>query len=67
MKRHDLDAFSLAFGVLFVLTAVLFAAIGSAAESFEVARLWVVPVIGLGAVVVVLALRASLNGRSGPP
>jgi hypothetical protein len=66
MRRHDLDVFSLAFGVLFVLSAVLFAAIGSAAESFDLARLWVVPVTGLGAVVVVLAIRAALNGRSDP-
>jgi hypothetical protein len=67
MKRHDLDPFSLAFGVLFVLTAVLFAVIGSTADGFEVARLWVVPALGLGAVVVVLAVRASMRGRSGPP
>jgi hypothetical protein len=66
VRRHGLDAFSLAFGVLFVLTAVLFVATGSTAEGFEVARLWVVPVLGLGATVVVLAVRASMRGRSGP-
>jgi hypothetical protein len=66
VKRHDVDAFSLAFGVLFVLTAVVFLVIGSAGEGFDMARLWVVPVLGLGAVVMLLAVRASTKGRTGP-
>jgi hypothetical protein len=64
VKRHGLDPFSLGFGALFLLIAVVFLAARPDPNGLGVARLWPVPVIGLGALMVILAVRAGLREQS---
>jgi hypothetical protein len=60
MRRHDLDPFSLAFGVLFALVGLLFLVVQVEPSGLHPARLWPVPVIAVGATILALAVRATL-------
>jgi hypothetical protein len=57
MKRHDLDVISLLFGSVFFLLGGVFLVGGTAVPGSHVGALWPVPLIALGLIIALMALR----------
>jgi hypothetical protein len=55
MKVHDLDPFSLVLGTVFALIGLAFLVVHIDPVDLHLERVWPVPVIGLGLLIVVLA------------
>lgn len=56
MKRHALDALSLLFGVIFALLGVFVVVTSTGLDELGIGRIWPIPVIALGLVMLLLAL-----------
>jgi hypothetical protein len=59
MKRHRLDAFSLFFGLLFLLFGIPFLFGAADVSSIHAPGLWPLPLIALGVLVALVAISAS--------
>jgi hypothetical protein len=59
MKRHPLDAFSLFFGLLFLLFGIPFLFGAADVSTLDVPGVWPLPVIALGVLVALVALSAT--------
>lgn len=57
MKRHDLDVISLLFGSVFFLLGGIFLIGGTAVPGSNVGALWPIPLIALGLVIALMAVR----------
>lgn len=57
MKRHGVDLFSLVFGVPLTLLGVLFLFTRADVDLSHLRWVWPLPLIALGALVIVLAVR----------
>jgi hypothetical protein len=55
MKVHDLDPFSLVLGTVFALIGLAFLVVHIDPVDLHLERVWPVPLIGLGLLIVVLA------------
>ncbi len=64
MRRHNLDAVSLGFGVIFVSIGLLFLFLRPTPTGVHAAHLWPAPVIAFGALIVTMAIRGSRRGGS---
>ena len=65
MKRHPLDPFSLVFGATFAFLGLLFLLAEVDISSLHLQWIWPVPLIVLGGLIIVLALRG--NSRDEQP
>jgi hypothetical protein len=63
MKRHFLDPFSLVFGALFTTLGLTFLLSRVNIGSLHLHWIWPLPLIVLGAVIIVLAARGERTGR----
>ena len=57
MKRHPLDPFSFFFGSLFAFVGTLFMFAGLDVEDLHLNWVWPIPLIVLGALIILLSLR----------
>jgi hypothetical protein len=55
MRSHDLDPFSLVMGIVLALTGLAFLLVHIDPAELHLERVWPVPLIGLGLLVVILA------------
>jgi hypothetical protein len=64
VKPHEFDPVSLLFGAVFFLIGGVILAGGTAVPGSHVGALWPIPVIGVGLIIVAMALRAVLRESS---
>jgi hypothetical protein len=67
MKVHDLDPFSLVLGTVFALIGLAFLVVHIDPVDLHLERVWPVPVIGLGLLIVVLAAASPRQRDEGSP
>ena len=63
MERHDIDPFSLVFGVLFGAIGLAFLVAHPDVSAFR--WIWPIPILALGALVVALSLRGERRTGDG--
>ena len=64
MKRHRLDPFSLVFGATFATIGALFLFARTDVQDLHLKWIWPVPLIVLGAVIIVLSMREDRERRT---
>lgn len=67
MKVHDLDPFSLVLGTVFALIGLAFLVVHIDPVDLHLERVWPVPLIGLGLLIVVLSAASPRQREDGPP
>jgi hypothetical protein len=64
VKRHELDPVSLLFGSIFFLIGGVFLVGGTSVPDLHFGRLWPIPLIALGVLIVLMAARALVIGAA---
>jgi hypothetical protein len=67
MRRHELDPFSLVFGLLFATLGSIFLAGRVDATELHLEWIWPIPLIVLGALIIVMASRHPGRGAAPQP
>jgi hypothetical protein len=66
MKPHQIDPISLVFGSVFFLLGGVFLVGGTTIPGSHVGRLWPIPLIVLGLIIALIAVRGLAKGGSSP-